>query len=314
MKSIEIILILLFYIKPIKSIVNLNNETARMVIYLQKPNELGPSTWLAGINCLDRFMSIYFKRRELLTRPPNIVLTSILNMSTPSAQIQEGFLKLMMEAISETPPNHKHYQLRIISDSQIYSNIPMTHKELVLADYYIIVIDSIERLRNLMRKYVSHMLSWNPGAKFLVLYNNAQNRNKDLETAKQIFEEMLYKFYVHRVALMYATTATKYSILLMDYYNVTSCRQLEVKRFATCQEGRFKPDNVPLLEMQLQKFLNSITLSNCTFYMCASIAAPFIEADCIYGLELRIIGFIKNRLKFDVSFLYFLFTLKINYV
>ncbi|XP_065366791.1 uncharacterized protein Ir60a [Calliphora vicina] len=301
MKSIEVLLFLVALVEIVVGIVNPNNETARMVIYLQKPNELGPSTWLAGISCLDRFTAVYFKKREVMTRPPNIVLTSVLNMSTPAAQIQEGFLKLMMEAISETPPQHQHYQLRIVSDSLIYVRIPMSQRELVLADYYIIVIDSIMRLKRLMRNNVSHMLSWNPGARFLVLYNNANNRNKEIETARTIFEEMLYNFYVHRVALLYATSPTQYSVLLMDYYNVTSCRHLEIKPFAVCQEGRFKPENMALLDLQLQMFLNSISLSNCTFYMCASIAAPFIEADCTYGLELRIISFIKSRLKFDIE-------------
>ncbi|XP_037809204.1 glutamate receptor ionotropic, delta-2 [Lucilia sericata] len=285
----------------VESIVNPDNETARMVIYLQKPTDLGPRTWLAGISCLDRFTAIYFKKREVMTRPPNIVLTSVFNMSTPAAQIQEGFLKLMMEAISETPPKHKHYQFRIVSDSLIYLRIPMSQRELVLADYYIIVVDSVTRLKALMRNNVSNMLSWNPGARFIILYNNVNNYHKEMETARLIFEEMLYNFYVHRVALMYATSSIKYSVLLMDYYNETSCRHLEIKSFATCQEGRFKPENIALLDLQLQKFVNSITLNNCTFYMCASIAAPFIEADCLSGLELRIIGFIKSRLKFNIN-------------
>ncbi|KAM7342062.1 ionotropic receptor 60a [Cochliomyia hominivorax] len=299
MKSIEFYLVLLILVKSIVGIVNPNNETARMVIYLQKPNELGPSTWLAGISCLDRFATVFLKKREKLTRPPNIVLTNILNMSTPAAQIQDGFLKLMMEAISETPPKHTHYQFRIISDSRDYG--PLAHKELVLADFYVVVIDSLLRLRKLMLKYVSHMLSWNPGARFLVLYNNAKNRNREMETARQIFEELLYNFYVHNVAVLYATTPTKYSVLLMDYYNVTSCRELEILKLSVCQDGRFIPDSLGLLDMKLKQIFNSITLNNCTFYMCASIAAPFVEPDCTYGLELRIIGFIKNRLKFDID-------------
>jgi len=40
---------------------------------------------------------------------------------------------------------------------------------------------------------------------------------------------------------------------------------------------------------------------NCTFFVCSSISAPFVEADCILGLEMRILGFMKNRLNFYVS-------------
>lgn len=322
MKFLELLFCLQPFVRLAVGIVNPNDETARMVIYLQKPNDLGPRTWIAGVNCLDSFTKIYFKKEELMTRTPNVVLTSFLNMSTPAAQIQESYLKLMMGAVSEMSSTNNYYQLRIISDAKRYSRIAMSQRELVLADYYTIITDSLHRLRKIMRHYISYSVSWNPGARFLVLYNNVNNRNRSMETAREIFEEMLYNFYVHHVTVIYATTPTRYSLLLMDYYNHNACRQLNVKSFAVCEEGRLRPGNLNVLEKTLQAFLNKIKLNNCTFYMCASIAAPFVEADCTYGLELRIIGFIKNRLKFNVSMFYLdciacllsipVFSLKVN--
>ncbi|XP_061399889.1 uncharacterized protein LOC133335599 [Musca vetustissima] len=271
-----------------------------MVIYLQKPSSLGPRTWLAGVNCLDQITRLFFRKRESLTRSPNVVMTIAKNMTTPAAQIQEGFLKIMMEAVSELQPVHKRYQMRIVSDAQPYVKFKMKQNELVLADYYIIVVDSLTRLSNLLQNYVSNMLSWNPGARFLILYNNVKNRNNSDETAKVIFQAMLDQFYIHRVGLLYATSDTGYVFKVLDYYNSLSCRKLRVKQFAECQEGNVLTKNPGGLQRSLDRFLSSLSLTNCTFYMCASISAPFVEADCVLGLEMRIIGFIKTRLNFNI--------------
>ncbi|XP_058975261.1 uncharacterized protein LOC131801154 [Musca domestica] len=282
------------------SIVNPDKESASMVIYLQKPSSLGPRTWLAGVNCLDQITRLFFRKQESLTRSPNMVMTVAKNMSTPAAQIQEGFLKIMMEAVSELDPVHKRYQMRIVSDAQPYLWYKMNQPELVLADYYVIVVDSLMRLANLLQNYVSHMLSWNPGAHFLILYNNAKNRNNADTTAETVFQVMLDQFYIHRVGLLYATTDTRYVFKVLDNFNSSSCRKLKVKHFAECQEGSVVTKNFGALQRSLDRFLSSLTLTNCTFYMCASISAPFVEADCVFGLEMRIIGFIKSRLNFNI--------------
>ncbi|XP_075167393.1 ionotropic receptor 60a [Haematobia irritans] len=281
-------------------IVNPNNETARMVIYLQKPSSLGPRTWLAGVNCLDQITRLFFEKRETLTRSPNMVVTIAKKMSSPAAQIQEGFLKIVMEAISEVNRTHKPYQIRIISDSKTYKSSSVNQNELVLADFYIMVIDSIERLKSLLQNYVSHMLSWNPGARFMVVYNNVNNRNNSEKTARAIFGLMLEDFYINRVGLMYATADVEYSFMLLDYFNSTACRTLSIKKFVQCREGNLVTKNVKTLKTKLSRFLTGLSLTNCTFNLCASIAAPFVENDCVLGLEMRIIGFIKARLNFNI--------------
>ncbi|XP_073847891.1 ionotropic receptor 60a [Musca autumnalis] len=297
---LNIAALLLIFLHWSYSIVNPNNESANMVIYLQKPSSVGPRTWLAGVNCLDQITRIFFRKRENLTRSPNIVMTIAKNMSTPAAQIQEAFLKVMMDAVSELQPVHKRYQMRIVSDGQRYFKYKINQRELVLADYYIIVTDSLLRLDNLLLNYVSHMLSWNPGARFLILYNNATNRNSADETATTIFKVMLEHFYIHRVGLLYATSDTRYVFMVLDYFSSSSCRQIKVKQFAECQDGKVVTKNLAALQRSLERFLSSESLTNCTFFMCASISAPFVESDCVLGLEMRIIGFIKTRLNFNI--------------
>lgn len=298
---LKVIAVVLTLLNWALCIVNPDNESARMVIYLQKPSSLGPSTWLAGVNCLDKITRLFFQKRESLTRTPNLVMTIAKNMSTPAAQIQERFLKMMMESVSEIPRKRRSYQMRIVSDSQPYKRLSTNHRELVLADYYIMVVDSLERLSNLLQNYVSQMLSWNPGARFLILYNNVNDRNKPMETARAIFQFMMDTFYIHRVGLVYATEDKEYDFLLMDYFDSSSCRTLQVKNFTKCRNDQLEMKNSRGLAAKLDSFFNSLSLTNCTFNMCASIAAPFVEDDCVFGLEMRIIGFIKTRLNFNVS-------------
>uniref|UniRef100_A0A1I8PFB4 Ionotropic glutamate receptor C-terminal domain-containing protein n=2 Tax=Stomoxys calcitrans TaxID=35570 RepID=A0A1I8PFB4_STOCA len=275
-----------------------------MVIYLQEPSSLGPRTWSPGVECLNQLTSLFFKKREHLTRSPNLVMTVGKKMSTPAAQIQEGFLKKLMEAISSqnrSAYGTKPYQMRIISDSVPYRRTVMSQRELILADYYVMVVDSIGRLRKLLQNYVSHMLSWNPGARFLVLYNNIKGRKQVNETAKEIFNLMLEDFYIHRVGLLFATSDTEYSFMLLDYFNSSACRTLSINHFVTCNDGKLETKSLVWLQSRLKRLLDGVSLTNCTFNMCAAIAAPFVEKDCVLGLEMRIVAFIKARLNFNID-------------
>uniref|UniRef100_A0A1A9X4A3 Ionotropic glutamate receptor C-terminal domain-containing protein n=1 Tax=Glossina brevipalpis TaxID=37001 RepID=A0A1A9X4A3_9MUSC len=285
--------------KSVLAIVNPNNETAGIVIYLRKPNDIGPRSWNAGINCLETFSELYFQRREKLTRSLNIVSVQAYNLTTPAAQIQSGYLKHLNEVIGQNHTHRKYYQLRVISDAKVYSSGYLNGDGLVLADYYVIVLDNVRRLSNLLRRYMIPSISWNPGAKFLVLYHNASDRNRGEETAMEIFVEMQRAFAM-RVAVLYATSATKYSLLALRYYHELRCRELIAQPFGQCDDGKLTPGTAAMKPI-LYKYFNAFNAKNCTFYLCASIWAPFVEADCINGIEMRLMGFLKERLKFKLN-------------
>lgn len=107
-------------------------------------------------------------------------------------------------------------------------------------------------------------------------------------------------FYVHRVALLYANSTMNYNLLVNDYYSNVNCRILNVQSVGQCHDGKLYPNNA-VVKASMQDYVSGFSPRNCTFFACSSISAPFVEADCILGLEMRILGFMKNRLKFDVS-------------
>ncbi|XP_037945972.1 uncharacterized protein LOC119678287 [Teleopsis dalmanni] len=258
----------------------------------------GPSSWSIGMECLDVFASIYFNERERLTRAYNVVITSIFNMSTPAANIQNGYLKFINEIISQRT-KHEVYQLRIMSDSQPYHKGHMGNRALLLADFYILVTDNFDTLKNLMKNYITQASSWNPSARFLLLYNNPIDYDSYLNITEKLFRFMLYECNAYRVAMLFATGPTKYTFSVLDYYNKIKCQSMQIRHIGYCQNGKAHP-SFNIVSTVFNVFLNGISLKNCTFRMCASISAPFVEADCITGIELRLVAFIKNRLNFEI--------------
>ncbi|XP_039148045.1 uncharacterized protein LOC6737526 [Drosophila simulans] len=286
-----------------QGIVNPSNETANTVIFMLPEKDLGPDVWQAGVSCLDSFAQIFFFRKptERFTRAYNLMLTHAFNLSSPADQIQEGFSKLINEAVTNPgPPDREElFQMRVASDYNI-TNGTEDQGELILADNYVIVVDSVNRLKELMAKKIAKMRSWNPGARFLVLFHNASCRNYPLGVATSIFKDLMEMFYVHRVALLYANSSMNYNLLVNDYYSNVNCRILNVQSVGQCHDGQLYPNNA-VVKASMQDYVSGFSPRNCTFFACSSISAPFVEADCILGLEMRILGFMKNRLKFDVN-------------
>ncbi|XP_017125448.1 uncharacterized protein LOC108144827 [Drosophila elegans] len=286
-----------------QGIVNPSNETAGTVIFMLPAKDLGPDVWKAGVDCLDSFAQIFFYRNpvERFTRAYNLMLAHAFNLSSPADQIQEGFSKRINEAATDPGEPHRQelFQMRVVSDHKVREKTK-NMGELILTDNYVIVVDSVERLLGLMARYISKMRSWNPGARFLVLFHNPGMRNRPWHVASQIFNELMSSFYVHRVALLYANSSTDYNLLVNDYYSNVDCRILNVQSLGQCHDGQLYP-SPSAVHASMLDYVSGFSPRNCTFFVCASISAPFVEADCIVGLEMRILGFMKNRLSFDVN-------------
>ncbi|XP_030375545.1 uncharacterized protein LOC115624841 [Scaptodrosophila lebanonensis] len=284
------------------AIVNPSNESANTVIYMLPESELGPHTWQVGVECLHQFAQIFFHRKpvERLTRAYNLLLANVYNMSAPADQILYGYSKVINEAATAANATRDEiFQLRVVSDRN-YKMTLLNAGEILLSDNYVIVVDSVTRLHNLMDNYISQMRSWNPGARFLVLFNSAKFHHKPLSVATQIFNDLMQNFYVHRVALIFATSATEYNLLVNDYYSNVDCRILNVQSVGQCLNGKLFPD-AQSVQAAMTDYISGFSPKNCTFDVCATIAAPFVEADCVLGLEMRILGFMRNRLQFQIN-------------
>ncbi|TDG39803.1 hypothetical protein AWZ03_013774 [Drosophila navojoa] len=284
-----------------QGIVNPSNESANMVVYMLPAKDVGPRTWKVGVDCLDSFSQIFFYRNPLerFTRSYNLMLTNVFNMSLPADLIQQGFSQRINEAISDLDPQpgKQLFQLRVISD---HFNTTKFFGELLLADNYVIVVDSVERLHRLMSHHVSKSRSWNPGARFLVLFYNAQMWERPWTVASQIFNDLMSNFYVHRVALIFSDSPSNYNLLVNDYYSNVDCRVLSVQSVGQCKDGQLFP-SAHAVHVAMSDYISGFSPRNCTFYVCAAIAAPFVEEDCILGIEMRILGFMRNRLQFLVN-------------
>lgn len=275
-----------------------------LLMYLRKPNTLGPSVWAAGVRCLYQVSKTYFTPAySSRTHNPNIIVTQALNLSTPAAQIQEGFLKHInkmssAEVLSGTQQSDQlTYQLRVVVN--VASFEPSSELEIHLADYYVLVADNVDNLHVLIMKYLRQMTSWNPAAKFLIMYHNPQNRDRSYDTTMTIFNNMLSDTFVTRVIVMYAVSPSIYHLFAMRYYTPEACRQLRADAFGQCSNGHLSPE-AKIIEKQLHKMFDVLHPQNCTFTLCASILAPFVERDCEKGLELRMLDFFSKKFNFQV--------------
>ncbi|CAD7011378.1 unnamed protein product [Ceratitis capitata] len=283
------------------ALMNEHQETANSVIFLRPPAEMGPEPWISGIDCLEAFTKIVFTNRVRLTRSYNMLITNSYNISSPALEIQDGFIKLINEAITQsTERGRRFYQLRTVFDNEPYVKQKLGDSAVIFTDYYVIILDSVELLRVLMRDFISRMVSWNPGARFLLLYNNPLRRDSEHEIAMELFTLLQKQYYVHQIGLLYSTGRVDYSFLVMDYYNNANCRTIRVSKIGECKNGIPQPTAAEV-KRKLRRFERDIEIKNCTFKMCAAVSAPFVERDCRTGLELLIVSFMRSRLNFKIQ-------------
>ncbi|XP_017486025.1 PREDICTED: uncharacterized protein LOC108374561, partial [Rhagoletis zephyria] len=284
-----------------QGLMNEHQETARSVIFLRSQIEMDSEPWISGIGCLDSFINIAFTHRERLTRSYNLLMTNSYYISSPALEIQNGLLKILNELVSQSNDKGRRiFQIRTVFDNKRYVQVKFGDSAVIYTDYYVIVVDSLERLKIFMRDYISRMVSWNPGARFLLLFNNASKRDNEHEVAMEVFTLLQKQYYVHQIGLLYATGETDYSFSVMDYYNNEYCRTIRVSKIGECKKGQPQP-NAAEVKRKLRKFERDIRIKNCTFQMCAAVSAPFVEKSCRTGIELRIIGFMRNRLNFKIK-------------
>lgn len=266
-------------------------------VFLREPNHRGPLAIQSGIKCLHAVEMGWLKRNEILTRSSNLAIAYIQNDTYPAVRISEEYIKFKNEFATNSSSDT--YLIRIFSSASEYNRLTGMLASILLIDYYVIITDDVNDIRFIIESYLHPAPSWNPGARFLVLYNDVTNKNNAVETAKIIFDILLKEFYIHKVILLYSVSTTNYSIHIFDPFDEQNCRTVVVENASSCDNGVINNPNayIPFLKTYS-------SLRNCTLKLCTAIFQPFINPDCHSGLEMRILNILQGKLQFDVSFLF----------
>lgn len=219
-------------------------------------------------------------------------------------------------------------QFQLISDNYSIDHISSIQTNAIYeTDFYVLVMDNFARVgstprskricerklsflsslcqfKRLMLQYVSRAASFNPGAKFIILYNNPMDRHQErthsAEFAFQVFKLMYNRYNAANVIFLYASDVEKYSVYVTNpYRNTEACGSLKPILLDECVAGVVGHATTTLSSVRLSKVPE--TLPNCTFKFCARIAEPYIYEDCQSGLEIQIIKVLQDILHFEVS-------------
>lgn len=92
-----------------------------------------------------------------------------------------------------------------------------------------------------MRNTITRASSWNPTAKFIILFNNVGQRKAEGKfVVDKIFQEIAIKFHVNHILLLFAKSASKYDIYVSRLF-----RRSEVD--SKCSMSKLNL-NIPSLE------------------------------------------------------------------
>lgn len=80
-------------------------------------------------------------------------------------------------------------------------------------DFYVFVTDNMQNLLEAMKQTVALTSSWNPSAKFIILFNNLEHRRRMGDwDADKAFQEIAIRFHVNHICLLFASGARSYDI------------------------------------------------------------------------------------------------------
>uniref|UniRef100_A0A182K458 Protein NDNF n=1 Tax=Anopheles christyi TaxID=43041 RepID=A0A182K458_9DIPT len=282
------------------------------IVYVRMKNERGPMAARAGIQCLELLSHTYFHASES-SQIENIVIFYLQNLSSPAREILLGYLQLHHTGYDihddddeddDDGDGHdgtsSQFQLKLMSDSASSGDIRraqfMDHKQI---DYYVIVIDSFDGLRRALAR-ISSTAAFNPRGKFVVLYNNPNDRDSDHGLARQALMLLFIGHHSVNVLFAFATDATSYHVYTGDpYHGATDCGQMKPLKVATVVNGSFASRALSTAMINIPKVPPE--LETCTFLLCTRVAPPFIDLDCSRGLELQIMDLLRESMKFKVN-------------
>ncbi|XP_052888982.1 uncharacterized protein LOC128297392 [Anopheles moucheti] len=279
------------------------------IVYVRMKNERGPMAARAGVQCIELLSHTFFHVRES-TQIENIVIFYLRNLSSPAREILLGYLQQHHtgydthegdeEVNGSTGDTTTQFQLKLMSDTASPEDIRRTqfmdHKQF---DYYVIVIDSFDGLRQALAR-ISATAAFNPRGKFVVLYNNPNDRDSDRRMANQALMLLFVDHHSVNVLFAFAIDAVSYHVYTGDpYHGATDCGQMKALKVATIANGTFANRVLSTAMINIPKV--PAQLETCTFLLCTRVAPPFIDLDCRRGLELQIMDLLRESMKFKVS-------------
>uniref|UniRef100_A0A8W7PI74 Ionotropic glutamate receptor C-terminal domain-containing protein n=1 Tax=Anopheles coluzzii TaxID=1518534 RepID=A0A8W7PI74_ANOCL len=168
-----------------------------------------------------------------------------------------------------------------------------------IIDYYVIVIDSFEGLQRALDR-ISATAAFNPRGKFVVLYNNPNDRDSNARLANRALGHLFVGHHSVNVLFAFAIDATSYHVYTGDpYHGATDCGQMKALKVATVVNGSFASRALSTAMINIPKVPPE--LESCTFLLCTRVAPPFIDLDCSRGLELQIMDLLRESMKFKVN-------------
>lgn len=155
----------------------------------------------------------------------------------------------------------------------------------------------------MLRGHISRAFSFNPGAKFLILFHDDKHhltKTEKSDLAFKIFELMYNRYNAANVIFLYAIHIDTYNIYVTNpYRNPKECGSLEPILLDKCTDGTLQNDLITKSWARSSKVPK--TLPNCVFKFCARIAEPYINEGCSSGLEMQIIEVLQEILEFKVG-------------
>lgn len=150
-------------------------------------------------------------------------------------------------------------------------------------------------------KSLSSTTSFNANGKFLILYNDPNDRESSEEVSLQILDLLFVKYNAVNGVIAYASDAFSYDIYTGDpYHSKTSeCGKMKVLSIGKCQYGTFTSPELTKSMLNVNKVPNR--MERCTFNFCARVQEPFVNEGCTDGLEIHIIHFLQAEMGFDIN-------------
>ncbi|XP_065084053.1 uncharacterized protein Ir60a [Ochlerotatus camptorhynchus] len=271
------------------------------IVYVRMKNERGPTAVRAGINCLELLTDVFFDTSESI-QIENIVIFHLDNLSSPAREIELGYLQNHHTGYEEKEEGPRQtFQLKLMSDVLPLSSLRrIQFVDYKLIDFYVIVVDEMDKLERAL-KYISSAYAFNPRGKFIMLYNNPNDRDNEDRFALEALNFMFIQHHSVNVLMAFAVDLMTYNVYTGDPYHGTrkDCGVMKTLKVATVVNGTFRNAGQAIKSIKMPKV--PAEMESCIFKLCTRVASPFINEGCETGLELQIMQLLQESMKFNVE-------------
>ncbi|XP_052862875.1 uncharacterized protein LOC128269451 [Anopheles cruzii] len=274
---------------------------SRAIVFVRAKNERGPTATAAGVGCLELLSHSYFHAPES-TQIETLVIFYLRELGSPAREILLGYLQQHHTGYDdhEDTGDSRPYQLKLMSDYESAGSLRRArftdHKPV---DYYVVVIDGFDGVQRALARLSS--VTFNPRGKFIVLYNNPNDRDSGQRLAHEVLQFLFIGHHSVNVLVAFAYDFVSYHVYTGDPYHgsAADCGRMKPLLVATVVNGSFTNRPLSLAAINMPKVPPRI--ESCTFLLCTRVAPPFIDWRCERGLELQIMDLLRESMQFRVN-------------